>query len=222
VIGERPNDSRGFLHKRLIGVLKRVAFGAGGPKGVAAIGSNLPGPLGELSRIGGSLLGGGGGAAPRICPPGTPGCGPRQITPTACPPGTIWDPQGGFCVSPRSPFGGRQLADQFGDAEAGRFGAGLVPASVSGITRRCPRGAVLGLDGLCYNKRDLRNGDRMWPRGTRPLLTGGDMRCIRIAARASNKLRTKTKQLQRMGMLPKPTRRAVRALPGHHTHTSHD
>lgn len=111
----------------------------------------------------------------------------------------------------------------FGEAEMGQFGAGLQPSTFTTTTRACPRGAVLAVDGLCYNKRDLRNADRMWPRGTRPLLTGGEMRCIRIASGASKKLQRKQKQLIAMGMLPKPSRRTQRALPsGHHAHVAHD
>ena len=161
---------------------------------------------------------------PGFCPPGTPGCKPLPIQretmphPQPCPRGTVPDPQGrGFCIDPQSPLG----ASTFGEAQMGSFGAGLVPAAESRVTRSCPRGSVLGNDGLCYNKRDLRNSDRMWPRGTRPLLTGGEMRCIRIAASAARKLKTKEKQLQKMGMLQKPARR--RALPaGHSARLAHD
>lgn len=112
---------------------------------------------------------------------------------------------------------------QFGDAQMGQFGGGLQPAVRSSQTRICPRGAVLGADGLCYNKRSIANSERFWPRGRRPLLTGGDMRCISIASRAAKKLQRKQKQLQDMGMLKKPTRRAQKQLaPGHHAHVSHD
>jgi len=145
---------------------------------------------------------------------------------TPCPPGTVRDPMGaGFCVSGASPFGrGRGAEFDFGTAELGRFGAGLNPAVITTATRKCPRGAVLGLDGLCYNKSSLKNSDRMWPMGTRPLLTGGEMRCIRIASSAANKLRRKEKQLRSMGMLPAlPKARRAKALaPGHHAHVAHN
>lgn len=142
-----------------------------------------------------------------------------------CPPGTVWDPQGGFCASPKSPVGKKHLADQFGEAVMGRYGAALQPGTRTTSTAVCPRGTVLGKDGLCYNKRDLKKDERMWPPGTKPLLTGGDVRAIRIASRAAGKLERKTKQLQKMGMLKKPTRAAPRrkALPaGHHSHVHHD
>jgi len=130
------------------------------------------------------------------------------------------------CVSPDSPFGQGALADQFGEAVNGRYGAGLLPAVRMTDTRTCPRGSVLGNDGVCYNKRDLKNSEREWPRGQRPLLTGGEMRAIRIAAGAAKKLQVKTKQLQSLGMLKRPTSRRRAALPpgvpGHHTHQAHD
>jgi len=145
--------------------------------------------------------------------------------PAPCPEGTVPDPkQRGFCVAPSSTFGGRSgVARDFGTAEMGQFGAGLNPAVFLTETRRCPRGAVLGSDGLCYNRRDIANTNRMWPRGRRPLLTGGEMRCISIASSASKKLQRKQKQLQDMGMLPKPSKRGRRALPaGHHAHVAHN
>ena len=231
MIEAKPGDARGFLHKskfgRFIGqVGERVAFGGGGKKGVIRIGEELGGPFAQAATFAKRLTGGPPPSqfVPFVFPPGTPGtdvvCRPREST-RCCDlrNGSIadqqqWQRECGTAGEPQPQFGG---------AEMGQFGAGLQPASFTTTTRVCPRGAVLGMDGLCYNKRDLRNADRMWPRGTRPLLTGGEMRCIRIASSASNKLRRKQKQLEKMGMLPKPTRRARSALPsGHHAHVAHD
>ncbi|MEE8551185.1 MAG: hypothetical protein V3T08_08030, partial [Gemmatimonadota bacterium] len=105
-----------------------------------------------------------------------------------------------------------------GDAELGRFGAGINPAFFSTQTRRCPRGMVLGApeadgESLCYNRRDLANKERMWPRGRRPLLTGGEMRAISTASAAAKKLQRKQKQLEQLGMLKRPAPRSRRALP---------
>ena len=109
-----------------------------------------------------------------------------------------------------------------GAAVRGRFGAAMEPVHEPTITRKCLRGMVLGIDGLCYNKRDIKNAERWWPRGRRPLLTGGEMRAISVAARAASKLETKTKQLRKMGMLkPLPKRGRIRSGPtDHHHHTS--
>ena len=82
----------------------------------------------------------------------------------------------------------------------------------------------MGTDGLCYNKRDISNKERFWPRGRRPLLTGGEMRCISIASSAAKKLQRKQKQLRELGLLKAPpTRRPKKQLAaGHHAHVSHD
>ena len=226
---------RGFVHKRLFKGLKGAIGGflTGGP-----IGAFKGGVRGIVT---------GGGRAPAGCPPGfqrtirgceslrssfrpsvsvVPGLQPivqerdtspgGTLGPKVCPKDHHWEVQADgskVCVP-----------DAFGEAVMGRFGAALEPEVMSMTTRRCPRGAVLGLDGLCYNKRDLRNNERFWPRGRRPLLTGGEMRCISIAASAAKKLQRKEKQLQAMGMLKKPTRRAApkQLAAGHHAHQAHD
>ena len=105
----------------------------------------------------------------------------------------------------------------------GRFGAGIEPEVFMTDTRRCPRGAVLAVDGLCYSRRDLRNSDRFWPKGRRPLLTGGEMRAISTASSAAKKLQRKEKQLQSLGLLKKPASRRARApqLPGHRAELTH-
>jgi hypothetical protein len=110
--------------------------------------------------------------------------------------------------------GGESGLMQFGEAVLGQYGAALEPGVRPTETLICPRGTVLGTDNLCYNKRDIRNDERKWPRGRRPLLTGGEMRCISIASRAAGKLQRKQKQLQDLGMLkkPAPRRRAPKQI----------
>jgi len=104
-----------------------------------------------------------------------------------------------------------------GEAVMGRYGAGLVPGNKVIDRAVCLRGMVLGNDGICYNRSQIRNADREWPRGRRPLLTGGDMRAISTAARAGRRLEGATKRLQKIGLMKKPTgrRRAPKAHPGH-------
>lgn len=209
-------EKRGFIHKRILGAASNFVTSGFNP----------------LSAAAGFAAGGGGAApAPSVmrslaipslnlpCIPGLPCAG--GATAVDCPPGTVPDGRGG-CMSadPRARPGSQ---GGFGDASMGQFGAGLSPAVFTTTTRRCPRGAVLGSDGLCYNRRDISNGNRMWPRGRRPLLTGGEMRCISIAASAAKKLGRKQKQLQAMGMLPKPRRASSRRVAaGHHAHQAHD
>ena len=225
----RPGDRRNFIHKRLIGAVTGFA------------GSVLSGGNPFIGAARGFITKGGGGA-----PPAVPG-GNRVILSrvgdtfanipsksAGCFPGFHRDPRTGQCVINigRTAFaptdiapGGDPFTQQaFGQAVMGQFGAALEPAVRTMDTRVCPRGTVLGVDGLCYNHRDIKNSERAWPRGRRPLLTGGDMRCISVAASAAKKLERKTKQLQSMGMLKKPASRSrQRALPsGHHAHVQHD
>ncbi len=235
----KPGDRRGFLHKRIFGAIGGF-LGGGGPiggiKGFLSGGSGGESAAAERRRI--CLQPGITDKATaqecrRIigCPPGwreleNGECVPGGFGPgvgTACQPGTIPDPQGGgFCISPISPFGQGRTP---GNAVMGRHGAALEPDVLTVGVRRCIRGMVLGNDGLCYNKRDISNKDRQHPRGRRPLLTGGEMRCISIASRAARKLETKEKQLRKMGMLkplPKRGRQQRQLAPGHHAHVAHD
>jgi len=236
----RPNDERHFVHKRILGGISAVAGLAGGfipgASTLSAITGRLAGrraarTIGQTSVSAvpgnfGTPAGGFSGGAKRVLAISKAGTG-------ACPDGFEWDGERCRKTGVRGaierflPGGRTGFAEEgdFGEAQVGRFGAGLEPAIRSMETRVCPRGTVLGIDGLCYNKRDLRNTDRFWPRGRRPLLTGGEMRCIGIAARAAGKIRTKTKQLQKLGMLPKASRRAParrQLAAGHHAHVEHD
>ena len=213
----RPGDVRNFVHKRIIGGI------VGAVKGFAR-----GGPIGAISGgASGFTRGGGFRTVPSTA-----------LVPTAgCPPGFFRDPRTFECVALRQPKqpgtraffervvpGGETGRTEFGEAVLGQFGAALEPGVRDMSTLVCPRGTVLGVDNLCYNRRDLKNSERKWPRGTRPLLTGGDMRAIRIASRAANKLQAKQKQLREMGMLPPATKaRRRKALPaGHHAHLAHD
>ena len=109
-----------------------------------------------------------------------------------------------------------------GAATLGRFGAAVEPTFRSSTIRDCPRGMVLAVDSLCYSRRDVRNSERFWPRGRRPLLTGGEMRAISTAASAARKLQRKQKDLQELGLLPKPTaRRRKGAVRGHKATLTH-
>tara|TARA_R110002110_G_scaffold338571_2_gene548992 strand:+ start:629 stop:1030 length:402 start_codon:yes stop_codon:yes gene_type:complete len=103
-----------------------------------------------------------------------------------------------------SPVAGGHM-DQFGDAVMGRYGVALQPGVRQSQTHICPPGSKLGRDMLCYDK--IANGDRRWPRGTRPLLTGGDMNAIRRASSAAKKLERTNKKLQTLGLLKKPASR---------------
>ena len=142
--------------------------------------------------------------------PRGPATRPRPITNTPRP--MTFNGANGFCDFPkvrdaegrcRTPTSGALGGEQFGVGEAvmGRYGAALEPGSMIIDRAVCLRGMQLGNDGLCYNKGAITNSQRQWPRGRRPLLTGGDMRAIGIAARAGSKLERTTKRLRALGMM---------------------
>ncbi len=142
-----------------------------------------------------------------IQPPMIPGFGPGV---NGCRPPLIQDPRG-FCVAPTSPVGAAAFG---GEAVAGQFGAAFIPGSQIVDRATCMRGMQLGSDGLCYNRGQITNKQRMWPAGRKPLLSGGDMRAISIAARASRRLESTTKRLQRLGLMKKPA--PARRIPAGH------
>lgn len=210
-------------------VIGRVATGAikgaltsGNPLGAVTggLGGLLPppprSPAQPATRPGMPLSPGFTNLVPGRCPTGfilSPSgqCTALTSSPTpgkqSCPPGTVYDPQGGFCASPKSPVGEKHLSDQYGEAVLGRYGAALVPGNRVTNVATCPRGTVLGKDGLCYNKRDLRKSERAWPPGRKPLLTGGDLNAISRAGQAARKLEHSRKTLRSLGLIKAPPKR---------------
>jgi len=82
----------------------------------------------------------------------------------------------------------------YGNAVMGGFGIpALEPAVVGQINGgpilRCPAGSVLGKDNLCYQKGTITNKQRKWPKGPRPLLTGGEMKTLRKVKSLENKVK---------------------------------
>jgi len=115
----------------------------------------------------------------------------------------------GECRRPGSPADRDVGGVMVGAATMGRFGAGLQPTARQRTQLECLPGMVLGDDDLCYNRKDLRNSDRKYPKPRAPLLTGGERNCITKAAAAARKIQRTTKQLEKLGMLKKPSRRAA-------------
>lgn len=231
-----PPNERGFVHKRLFGAVK------GGLGALVSGGNPLTGALGGFVRGGGrkqARVSQPQRAIARIQPaaqtiPVASGCPPgfflqngqcvqrRTAAPVVPVPGIRGAAQRflpggatGFQVPLPAATAPQAEPVEFGEAVMGQFGAALEPAVRMTDVRVCPRGTVLGMDGLCYNRRDIKNSERFWPRGRRPLLTGGEMRCITIAASAAKKLKTKQKQLETLGLLKKPAPR--RRLPAGHS-----
>jgi len=226
--GGRPNDQRGFLHKSRLGkfvgrLVKRAVPAIGIAETVISTGRALTRksrgtvprtqtarvtPFSEAEKnLGRSLkFPESTGVAAR-----TTGQGlarevraPQAITVGGpCPPGMRPDFKSGQCEA--------AAGQAVGEAIMGRYGAGLIPGEIIIERAVCLKGMQLGDDGVCYNKSQISNKQRMWPAGRRPLLTGGDMRAISTAARAGRRLEGATKRLQRLGMMKKPASR--RALP---------
>jgi len=133
--------------------------------------------------------------------------------------GRVWDEVKGKCVFGLGEQAGRDDTPG-GDVVMGRYGAGEIPGNMVVNRAVCRPGMVIGDDGVCYNRSQLKNSEREWPRGRRPLLTGGDMRAISTAARAGRRLERTTKRLQKIGMMKKPAARARRLPPHQHQITS--
>jgi len=241
----RPGDQRAFLHKKIFGGISKLAgvgraIGIPGAGFVQGFAGKLSGQRQPILRppLATTLPAGFGftGAAPlRPAPvsvipqtfqpaptpttfPGQPlriggggGGGGGARTNGPCPRGTSPDPQGrGFCISPRSPFGAQEFG---GEVIAGQYGAGFVAGSRIVDVAQCPRGTVLGKDGICY--ANLANRNRLYPRGRRPLLTGGDMRAISRARRAGNRMANVKTDLIAIGMLKAagPRKRRKKSVP---------
>ena len=132
---------------------------------------------------------------------------------------------GSFTVDPTAilPGGRPFVSGAPRTAQVPMIGASAVQPFIENQTvRRCGRGAVLAIDGLCYDRKLLRKDQRMWPPGRKPLLTGGDLNAISRAARAAGRMKTQQKRLQKLGLLPKPkTQRRIAAPVPHHHHTEH-
>ena len=232
-----PGDRRGFIHRSFIG---RAVGGV-----VSSVVGSVPIVGGIASGLFDQLRGAGSSTVPQAtaCPPGFVNvggqCRPR-FTATSSLPFTGATPRrdpritaasiGGNGAFPQPTREQERIRTSMGLAAdpaagvpvMGRFGAGFEPSVIVSDTRRCGRGAVLGVDGICYNKRDLRNNERFWPRGRRPLLTGGEMRAISTASSAAKKLQRKQKQLEGLGLIKRPAPRSRRALPaGHRAELQH-
>jgi len=230
-----PNDRRGFVHKsRFTRGLIGLATGgplAGATAFVAPSRRSRPrAPVNALvPDSGGGCAHTFGGRQARV----SPITGLCEIVSAAaaqsaggCCPGIQWVlSTNGMCrnvltgaTQPQVPCdggggttggGGGGVFEGGGAAVMGQYGAALHPSVASVRTLDCLPGMVLGTDELCYNKRDLTNKERKWPRGRRPLLTGGDRNAITQAARAARAIQRTEKQLRKLGMLKAPARRAA-------------
>jgi len=206
-----PHDQRNFVHKRLFGAAG--GFLTGGPGGA------LRGFAG-----GGSRRSGGQPTAPAVRR--FDGRALNASRGLACGPGMVPRGRNGACIPDKKPGviaaiqravpgGATGRFQGAGEAVLGQFGAGLAPFVEDRMVRSCLPGMVLGKDGLCYNRRDISNKEREYPKGTRPLGTPGEMAALRKAASFGRRMETTVKRMQKIGVLktPKRGRSAPRRAP---------
>lgn len=177
-----PAESRGFVHKRIIGGIG--GFLTGGPGGALR-----------------GIIGGGGSP---VIPTG-PTDFTRGIASTGCPGiGQRRDPRTGECRR----FVGRESGrdrptpaamNGGGLDESGQGFAhhGHLPMEDPVTVRRCDRGHVLSWQGLCVSKRDIRNKDRMYPKPRKALGTPGELNAVTTARRFSTRLLNNKKSLKK-------------------------
>jgi len=217
-----PNDVRNFVHKKLFGAAK--GFLTGGPTG--AIGGFLSSGGSRPSRrsggqpvIRGTLVKRRDFGSQRAFSDARARQGDSRFTASAftlpfnvCPEPLVRDSDG-QCRFPGSPADISVGGAMQGEAVMGRYGAALTPDVEMRRHRGCLPGMVLGKDGLCYNRRDLKNSEREYPRGTRPLGTPGEMACLRKAASFGRRMETTVKRMQKIGVLKKAAPRKASRTP---------
>ena len=234
-----PTDQRGFIHKKLLGGISKITgfLPIPGAQVVSRVSRFLGGgqisrvqparvPARPVSRTTTARVSGFSRAEKRggqVAKFGGPEPGGTTFSADSGPcldPALVRAPDG-HCVAPgsgharRHGVGDGRVPEFAGEAVMGQFGAGQAPTFQTIQRSVCFRGMTLGLDGLCYNKGSITNKQRMWPRGRRPLLTGGDMRAIGVAARAGARLDRTTTRLRQLGMMKAlPKARSRKCPPG--------
>lgn len=212
-----PNDSRGFFHRKLIGLAKGVVKAAISASPVGRIALGVVGAVRGSSSKEGKQASSVAKFADEVVEPA------RSIAPRGeCAPGQLRafgvciDPlftgKPGFGITPVPKFaptnqfaptnGGTAIVPQNGTGQAvvGAFGLpAMVPEQVGSIQRRdgsvgpilrCGSRMVLGTDNLCYPKALLprRSKFRKWRQPPRPTISAADTKAIRRAGRAKDRV----------------------------------
>jgi hypothetical protein len=189
IIGGVTGFVSGGVPGAIVGGLSGLSSGGGSEP--ASGEPTVPGTdIGRGRGRGGSYGGGFTGQTAQQCPEGTFAVGSQcvDIVPGGAHQGS------GMIVSP-------------GEGAVGQVGIGAVnPAIFQETVHRCPRGMVLGIDNLCYHKKALTKATRKWNPGRRPLLTGGELNAISRAARAARRVKGAQKNLEKLGLLKRPSR----------------
>ena len=162
-----------------------------------------------ISRLGGAIIGGLTGGIPgaiagAVTDPfgsgiptsfGRSGFFPEAAG--ACPPGRIRI--GSTCLDPGAVLPGGvpatipvdgTVVGTGGGAVVGSFGIpALVPMTFSQPTRRCPPGAVLGKDELCYMKGSIPIAFRKWRPASKPPMSAADAKALRRISTLQGKVK---------------------------------
>jgi hypothetical protein len=185
---------------------RQSAVGDLGAAAGGAIGDHFGGSTGrEIGEAFGTFVGGlldrpskrsgGGTSSQTFAPAGTDPCPGRLIK------------IGESCVDPMAlPLGGAPAVVPTtgtqvgggGQAVMGAFGIpAMAPRMETRIVRECGPGMVLGRDNLCYPKSVLpkRSKYRKWRGEPKPPISAADMRAIRAAARAQDRVKQLAKDV---------------------------
>jgi len=203
---EAPNERRDFVHKRIIGAVGGFVQGGftGAARGFIRGGGRASSRSGGQPTVVGRRLGGGGRGQFRT------GGAIRVGSGRGCTRPLVQDLDG-TCRFPSSPADVSVGGAMSGVAVQGRHGAALSPTTDVRTVRECLPGMVLGNDGLCYGKRDIRNRDRMHPKGRKPLGTPGELAALAKAASFGRRMEGTVKRMQKIGVLKKPAPRRIKA-----------
>lgn len=152
------------------------------------------GPIGAVAGAIGGYTGTGSGES-RSSPGTQPtGYGGASLT-SGCGAGYVW--RNGRCeregitgAIERLVPGGSTGVQPYTETQMGMYGVhGVVPEVRQQTSLKCGRGYVLGRDNLCYPKRLLPKSARKWDPGTKPLLTGGEIKTLRKINSLENKVK---------------------------------
>lgn len=168
----------------------------------AAVGSvnceNLSGIAQYICRAGKAIYAGAtAGSAGAAMAGGAAAMTNTPLVASNCPTG--WVMVNGRCTNPAAAMpGGVPMTLTRNTPTTGGMGlTAVTPIQVGTISRadgstgpilKCPARYVLGMDYLCYPKSMIPNQLRAHPRGTRPLLTGGDVKILRRAKSLEKKV----------------------------------
>lgn len=156
------------------GLIGQTIGGESGGQIGTLIGEGIDALFGPKDR---PVAGGGGSFAPQ----GSGPCGTGMIK------------VGNSCVDLGAalPGGDPLISSAGGSPVAGSFGLmAKTPMTETRVRRNCGRGYVLGIDNLCYPKQLLprRSKWRKWRAAPKPPVSAADMKAIRRAARAKDRV----------------------------------